>query len=118
MMCLYLNKLCVPEGDYRLLYTVLCGIGRKNVMHVSKHRARLERREKCVHGRQRGERFIASAARGGASPPFGCCSPTECGRPRAACRRKSDAVGREGCPPCPGFWPSRSQLCRRARRRA
>eukprot|EP00959_Pyramimonas_sp_CCMP1952_P234717 4904189-Pyramimonas_sp.AAC.1 len=32
-------------------------------------------------------------------------SPTACGRPPAACRRRSGAAGPAGCPPCPGSWP-------------
>ena len=45
------------------------------------------------------------AAPGGASTPSGCCSRTACGRPPAACQRRSGAAGRAGCPPCPGSWP-------------
>ncbi|KAG5272393.1 hypothetical protein AALO_G00165030, partial [Alosa alosa] len=29
----------------------------------------------------------------------------------AACQQRSDAAGQGECPPCPGFWPSRSQWC-------
>jgi hypothetical protein len=46
--------------------------------------------------------------------PSGCCSPKECGHPQAAFRRRSGAAGREGCPPCPGSWPSRCRWSRTA----
>ena len=38
----------------------------------------------------------AGGARGGGWTPSGCCSQKECGRPRAACRRRSDAVDQGG----------------------
>jgi len=41
----------------------------------------------------------------GGSTPSGCCSQRECGRPRAAFRRRSDAADRGGSPPCPGSLP-------------
>lgn len=38
------------------------------------------------------------------SLPFGCCSRSESGHPRVACRRKSVFAGPVGCLPCPGSW--------------
>ena len=60
----------------------------------------------------------SSAAPGGASTLSGCCNLRGCGRPRAACQQRSTAADRVGCPPCPGFWPSRCRCCRTARPRA
>lgn len=39
----------------------------------------------------------------------GCCSPIECGRPPAACQRRSSAAGQGEFPPYPGSWPSHCQ---------
>ncbi|CAN0189280.1 unnamed protein product [Ectocarpus sp. 8 AP-2014] len=50
-------------------------------------------------------------APGAGSTPSGCCSPTGCGRPPAACRRRSGAAGPGGCPPCPGSSASRRRSC-------
>ncbi|KAF5218269.1 hypothetical protein ECC02_008847 [Trypanosoma cruzi] len=54
----------------------------------------------------------AGAAQGAAWTPSGCCSLQACGRPPAACQRRSGAAGPVECPPCPGSSPSRSQWCR------
>ena len=43
----------------------------------------------------------AGAAPGAAWTPSGCCSRPGCGRPPAACPRRSGAAGQGGCPPCP-----------------
>ena len=48
--------------------------------------------------------------------PSGCCSRRGCGRPRAACRRRSGAAGRAGSPPCLGSFASRSRWYRLALR--
>jgi hypothetical protein len=51
------------------------------------------------------------AAPGGGWTPSGCCNQPGCGRPPAACLRKSSAAGLGGCPPCPESWTLRSQWC-------
>ena len=37
----------------------------------------------------------------------GCCSRLRCDHPQAACQRRWDAAGLEGCLPCLGSWPWR-----------
>merc|ERR1712085_67086 len=49
-----------------------------------------------------GSGLPAAGAQGAECSPSGCYSPGECGRPRAACQRRSDAADQGGCPPCPG----------------
>jgi hypothetical protein len=53
----------------------------------------------------------------GFNEPSGCCNRKGCGHPRAACRRRSSAVGLGECPPCPGSCSSHCRWCQRTRPR-